>query len=82
MPQRLGGLSGHFQRHDEQADADQNAADLAPVATFGGHEDAGADDKAERHQKGEVVAQDLDDKGGAKLTAAHGHEACNAAYET
>ncbi len=82
LPQRLGSLPSHFQRHDEKADTDQNASDLPPVTTLGGHEDAGADDKAERYQKREIVAQDLDDEGGAKLTAAHGHEACDAADKT
>ncbi len=82
LPQRFRGLPGHFQRHDEKADADQNTSDLPPVAALGRHEDAGADNEAERHQKREVVAQDLDDEGGTKLSAAHGHEARYAADKT
>ena len=35
----------------KQADADQDAAELAPVAPLGGHEHRRAGDKADRHQQ-------------------------------
>ncbi len=80
LTQRLGGLSCHFQRHDEQADADEDAANLAPVPSLGGHENRGARNKAERHKQGQIIAQDLDDKRRSKFAAAHSHQARNAAH--
>ena len=71
LTKRLGGVADHLQRQDEQADADEDTADLAPVATLGGHEHDRAGSNADRHQEGEIKGQKLDDQRRADLGAAH-----------
>ena len=51
LAQRLGGFADQAQRQDEQADADQDAAELQQVAARGRHEQRGAGDEADRHQQ-------------------------------
>ena len=52
LAQRLGRLADQPQRQDEQADADQDAAELQQSRRCGGHEHGRAGDQAERHQQG------------------------------
>ena len=73
--QRLGRFADQSQRQDEQADADQDAAELQQVAPLGGHEQRRAGDQADRHQQLEVEAEQLDDQRRADIGAEHGKQA-------
>ena len=72
LPQRLGGLADHLERQDQEADADQDAAELAPVAALGRHEHGRAGDQADRNEQAQVEGQQLDDERGADIGAEHG----------
>ena len=77
--QRLGRLADQPQRQDEQADADQDAAELQEDAALGRHEEHRAGDQAERHQQAEIEAEQLDDQRRTDIGAEHREQAGRAA---
>ena len=78
VAQRLRGLADQPERQEQEADTDEDAAELAPFAPFGDEKDRGAEKDCKRHEFRQVEAQELDHEGGPDIGAERAQHACRA----